>query len=131
MNKMQAAAEIAQKKEDPGFNLKTFSSNDLQPQLFTTILTALILIIFAIVVYHKLKKSQPNKAPEGIVHVAELYVMGVDNIFRVTTEGKFSKPAPYIFTLMSFLLVGNLMGLIGLEGPASSYSVTLTLGLVS
>ena len=125
------AATAAKKAKDPGFNIDTFTSNTLQPQLFTTILTTLILIVFAVVVYHKVKKSTPNKAPTGIVAVAELYVMGVDDMFKVTTEGKFTKPAPYIFTLMSFLLVGNLMGLIGLDGPSSSYSVTLTLGLVS
>ena len=108
-----------------------FLATEFQPQLFTMILTVIILITFAVVVYHKLKKSEVNKAPKGIVQVAELYVMGIDDMFKTTTEGKFTKPAPYIFTLISFLLVGNIMGLIGMDGPASSYSVTLTLGLVS
>ena len=108
-----------------------FLSIEFQPQLFTMILTVLILTVFAVVVYHKVKKSEVNKAPTGIVQVAEIYVMGVDDLFKVTTENKFSKPAPYIFTLITFLFLGNIMGLLGLEAPGSSYSVTLTLGLVS
>ena len=110
---------------------RDFFDTKFPPQLFTLILTTIILIVFAMVVYHKVKKSEPNKAPTGIVHAAELYVMGVDDLFKTTTEEKFTKPAPYIFTLISFLMVGNLMGLLGMDGPGSSFSVTLTLGLVS
>lgn len=108
-----------------------FTSGKLQPQIFSIALVTLILIIFAIVVYNKVKKSQPNKAPSGILLVAEQYVMGVENQYQNITAGQLQKPKPYIFTLLSFLLIGNLFGLIGLLPPATSYSVTLTLGLIS
>lgn len=108
-----------------------FSDKKLQPQIFSLALLTLILVIFAIVVYNKVKKSQPNKAPEGIVLIAEQYVMGIEGQYQGATDGKFKKPGPYIFTLMTFLVLGNLFGLIGLEPPATSYSVTLTIGLIS
>jgi len=106
-------------------------ANKLAPQILSLILVTLILVILTIVIYNKVKKQEPNKAPEGITLLAEQYVMGIDGLFNEVTEGKFKKPAPYIFTLITFLFVGNLLGLIGLEPAASSYSVTLTLALVS
>lgn len=108
-----------------------FFSTKLQPQIFTILLVTLILVIFAIVIYIKTKKQKVNEAPSGLLLFTEQYVMGVDALFTDVTEGKFKKPAPYIFTLLTFLLLGNLMGLVGLEPPASSYSVTLMLALVS
>ena len=115
--------------------MKKFSENfmktDLQPQIFSLVFVTIILIILSIVIYKKAKKQQPNKAPEGIMLIAEQYVMGIDNLYNEITEQKFTKPAPYIFTLITFLGISNLMGLIGLETPTSSYSVTLTIGLIS
>ena len=108
-----------------------FLSNTLQPQVFSLLLVTLILVVFSIVIYNKLKKQEINKSPQGILLFTEQYVMGMDGLFQEATDGKIKKPAPYIFTLFSFLILSNLMGLLGLESPTSSYSVTLTLGLIS
>jgi len=110
---------------------KAFVDTKLQPQIFSMVVIVLILTVFAIIIYSKVKKQKMNKAPEGLLAATEMYVMGVDTLFKTATDGKFHKPAPYIFTLITFLIVGNLLGLLGLETPASSYSTTLTLGLVS
>ena len=103
----------------------------IQPQIFSLTLVTLILVIFAIVIYKKVKKQEPNKAPDGLLLVTEQYVMGVSNLFKEATGGVISKPEPYIFTLITFLGLSNLMGLLGLEPPTTSYSVTITLALVS
>lgn len=103
----------------------------LQPQIFSLTLVTLILVIFAIVIYKKVKKQQPDKAPDGFLLITEQYVMGVNNLFKDTTGGSIKKPEPYIFTLLTFLILSNLMGLLGLEPPSTSYSVTLTLALIS
>jgi len=57
--------------------------------------------------------------------------MGVDNLYGQVMGDKLPKPAPYIFSLFTILIVGNLFGLVGLEPPATSYSFTLTIGLIS
>ena len=115
--------------------MKKFSDNfmksDLQPQIFSLVFVTIVLIIIAIIIYKKAKKQQPNKAPEGVMLIAEQYVMGIDNLYNEITEEKFVKPAPYIFTLITFLGFSNVMGLLGMEPPGSSYSVTLTIGLIS
>ena len=108
-----------------------FKSTKLQPQIFSLALVVLILIVIAIVVYVKVKKQKPNVAPSGVAYFAEQYAMGINNLFENTTGGKLSKSEPYIFTLFSFLIVGNLISLVGVSPITSSYSVTLTLAIVS
>ncbi len=110
---------------------ENFMKSDLQPQIFSLVFVTILLIVISIIIYKKAKKQQPNKAPEGVMLIAEQYVMGIDNLYSEITENKFTKPAPYIFTLITFLGVSNLMGLLGIETPTSSYSVTLTIALVS
>ena len=125
-----AASTPPAPKKQEGFGEK-FLSTTLQPQVFSLLLVTLILVIFAIVIYNKVKKQKINKAPHGVLLFTEQYVMGVDNLYKEATSGKITKPAPYIFTLMTFLVLGNLFGLLGLEPPTTSFSVTLTLGLIS
>ena len=107
------------------------TSSKLQPQLFSLILVTLILVVLSIVIYTKVKKQKATQAPEGFLLVAEQYVMGVDNLFKDATGGAINKPAPYILTLMTLLLFSNLIGLLGIEPPSTSYSFTFTLALIS
>lgn len=102
-----------------------------QPQLLTLIYITLVLTIIALVVYFKVKKVQPNEAPKGIAFLAEQYVGIFDNEFYGISSGKIDRVGPYIFTLVSFLIVGNTAGLIALEPVVTSYSVSLTLGLIT
>lgn len=103
----------------------------IQPQLISIVFVTLILVVFSIFIYKKVQKQDVKKPPKGILLFAEQYVLGFDNLFTNVTEGKVNKTAPYIFTLVTFLIVGNLMGLFGLEPVTSSYSVTLTLAVIS
>ncbi|VEU77978.1 F0F1 ATP synthase subunit A [Mycoplasmopsis columbinasalis] len=103
-----------------------------QPQLFSLFMTVLICLIISLVIFFQIKyKSKKDKAPTGFLIIAEGYVNFFDKTFDETTQGKLSKTRIYIFTLATFLFVGNLLGLIGLEPVVTSYSVPLTLALVS
>ncbi|WP_128008525.1 F0F1 ATP synthase subunit A [Mycoplasma sp. ATU-Cv-508] len=55
----------------------------------------------------------------------------MDNLYRDVAGNKLERPAPYIFTLLTFLVFGNLISLVGVPAVSTSYSVTLTLALVS
>lgn len=102
-----------------------------QPQLLSLVYVTILLSVISIVVYFKVKKVKPDEAPNGIVFFAEQYVGLFNNEFAGISEGKIDRVGPYLFTLFTFLLVGNTAGIIGLEPPVTSYSVSLTLGLVS
>ena len=118
------------------FGLEVFAEKDhlfcwWQPQLLTLIYVTVLLSIISIVVYFKVKKVKPDEVPDGIAFVAEQYVGLFTNEFNGVTEGKIDRVGPYIFTLFTFLAVGNTAGLLSLEPAATSYSVSLTLGLIT
>ncbi len=61
----------------------------------------------------------------------EGYVNYIDNVYDDNTDRKIPKARFYVFGLATFLLLGNLLGLIGLEPVTTSYSIALTFGLMS
>lgn len=99
--------------------------------VFNTVLVVIALSIFALIVNKKLKKASLDQAPTGLLNVVEMGVEAVDSLVRSTMGKQNISFAPYIFTLMLFLGVANLLGLIGLTAPTSDYSVTLSLALVT
>ena len=113
---------------------ETINSNLIkwwQPQLVTLIYVTVILVILAIIVYFKVKKVKPDETPKGIVFLAEQYVGLFNKEFNTISEGKIDRVGPYLFTLFTFLAVGNTAGILSLEPAVTSYSVSLTLGLIT
>lgn len=103
-----------------------------QPQLLSLIVTVLICIVISLIIFIKIKiASRPDKAPSGFLIIIESYINFVDNQFDEATNGTIKKTRIYIFGLTTFLLIGNLLGPIGIEPIATSYSVPLTLGLIT
>lgn len=102
-----------------------------QPQLITLIYTFVVLTVLALVVFFKVRKQDPTKTPKGIVFLAEQYVGVFNKEFSTISNGYVDRVGPYIFTLFSFLIVGNTASLVGLEPIVTSYSVPLMLGLVA
>ncbi|WP_027120918.1 F0F1 ATP synthase subunit A [Mycoplasmopsis lipofaciens] len=103
-----------------------------QPQLLSLVVTLLICLILSLTTYIMIKKySQPDKAPKGFVLIMEGYVQAIDSMYNESTGGKMPSARIYILGLATFLLIGNLLGLIGLEPVVTSYSVPFTLALIS
>lgn len=91
----------------------------------------LVLSIFAIIVNKKIKTANVDEAPSGLLNVVEILVESINNLVKTTMGSKNMRFAPYIFSLMCFLGVSNLLGLIGLTPPTSDYSVTFSLALIT
>ncbi|QZE12438.1 F0F1 ATP synthase subunit A [Mycoplasma sp. Ms02] len=102
-----------------------------KPPLLTLILLVLVCCTISVVVFFKVRKIKPDQAPTGIALLAEQYVTTVNGIFEDNTEGKLPKVKNYIFVLFTFLLVGNLLTVFGLEPISSSLSILIIFGLVT
>ncbi|MBR3259458.1 MAG: F0F1 ATP synthase subunit A [Mycoplasmataceae bacterium] len=100
-------------------------------QIFTLGYIVVLLTIVSIIVYFKTKKVKEDESPNGIVFLAEQYVGLFDNEFHGATEGKIDRVGPYLFTLFTFLAVGNTAGLLSLKTVVGTYSVSLALGLIT
>lgn len=72
-------------------------------------------------------KTVPGRKQSKI----EILVDAVNNLVKQNMGEAYKTFVPYIGTLMIFLLTMNLSGLFGVEPPTSSYSIALSLGLIS
>ena len=91
----------------------------------------IILTIFALIVNNKIKKASTDEKPSAFLNVVEVLVEKVDGLVKSTMGPDKIFFAPYILTLVMFLLVANLFGLVGFTPPTSDYSVTFTLALMT
>lgn len=102
-----------------------------QPQLFSLIVVTFLICTLSVVLYFQIKKTKKDKAPSTIVFLAEQYYNLVDSIVEENAHSRLNKVKPYIFTLFTFLLIGNLISLVGIEPIGSTTSITLTLGFMT
>ena len=95
------------------------------------ILTVVLSVLF-IGVGRKLKTLDPNVVPKGLTRNLIFYVETLNNYTVENMGEKHGKTmAAYIGSAFTFILLANMMGLLGLETPTSSLSVTLVFAIVS
>lgn len=89
---------------------------------------AIIFIVWllCIILTRKLKKL-PGKRQA----VAEILVEYTNNFVKSNMSEKYLDLAPYVGSLVLFLLLMNLTGLVGLEPPTMDYSVALGMALTT
>ncbi|MGL5617915.1 MAG: F0F1 ATP synthase subunit A [Metamycoplasmataceae bacterium] len=102
-----------------------------QPQLITLIYVVIVISVLSTIVYFKVRKVNQDEAPKGIALIAEQYVGIFQSEFNSTTDGKLDRVTPYIFTLITFLLVGNTSAFLAMEPVVTSYSVPLILSIIA
>lgn len=112
------------------FNL--FGREFLIPDTIVNVwVVVLFLLLFGLFVKRKIEAADPKEAPSGFINVVEVTVESVNNLVSQNMGEKHLRFAPYIYSLMAFLLVANLSGMVGLTPPTSDYSVTFTLALIT
>lgn len=95
------------------------------------ILTVVLSVLF-ISVGRKLKNLNPNEVPKGLTRNLIFYVESLNNYTVENMGEKHGKTmAAYIGSAFTFILLANMLGLLGLETPTSSLSVTLVFAIVS
>jgi F-type H+-transporting ATPase subunit a len=88
----------------------------------------IMLIIMGLVI---LATRKLETIPKGAQGFGELIVGTINSVVKSTMGDKFMNFAPYIGTLMIYLLTMNIFGITGFEPPTSDYSVALGFALVS
>lgn len=105
-------------------------STEIVPHLFSIFLVTIIIIVLVAIINIKLKKADPIAKPKGILLLAEIFVTGIHDFVKDASH-KMVGIAPYIAFLSIFLLLSNLLGLIGFVPPTANLTVTLTLGIIT
>jgi len=90
-----------------------------------------ILIAFAIVVRIKSRKWSAMGKPTGLQNVVELLVQSFENLFKNSAGEKVKNLAPWFFTLFTFLIFANTIGVIGPRPPTADWAMTFPLAVSS
>lgn len=100
-------------------------------QIFGLLITLLIILIISLAIFFSLKKSKNKLVPTTFQFLCERYVNFFEESFYENSEEKVDKTSPYIFAVINFLLIGNLLSFLGLDSIATSYSTIFSLALIA
>lgn len=98
----------------------------LSPNIVIQWVIMLILTVLSIYLTRRLQKV-PGKRQS----VAELLVESTSNFVKSTMGEEYVGFMPYVGSLVAFLLLMNLTGLVGIEPPTMDYSVALGMALIT
>ncbi len=95
------------------------------------LIVMLILIGFAFAANRVLVKASPTDAPTGFQNFVELLI----EVFHSIISGSMGKATPryfnYISTILMFILLSNISGLLGLRPPTADYGTTFALAIIT
>ncbi|MBE4704226.1 F0F1 ATP synthase subunit A [Spiroplasma platyhelix] len=103
----------------------------IMPQLVTIVITTVFIVTISFIYSRKVKKMKSDDDPRGIVLVVELIVKYIEKMVIEVLGVKYKNLTVYLMYLILYILIGNWLSIIGLESPASTYTVTLSLALVT
>lgn len=92
----------------------------------TTWIIMAVLIIASIILTKNL-----NKIPKGAQNIIEMLVSFIYKLTEETMGKDKVSFAPYIGTLMCYLAIANLIGLLGVRPPTADLNMTLALALIT
>lgn len=108
-------------------NFKPFA---LRPEILTLLVVFIILLSIFLTYHFKLKKQKVNNAPTGIVLLVQMYISYVRNLVVEILGYELECLTPYFLMLFSYILLCNVIGIMGWDNPTSSLTVTLSMGFV-
>lgn len=119
------------------YNIELFASDSLakyDPFAIQTILISIIvvfLILSSITVYYyfSIRKLGPKDIPQGFALFIFTFIEYIKQLVYEILGPKFVKATPYFIYLFSYILLSNLLSIVGFENPTASATVTLTMGL--
>ncbi|HQN74685.1 MAG TPA: F0F1 ATP synthase subunit A [Bacillota bacterium] len=107
-------------------------SNELSPQVISTLIIVFFLALVFIIAGIKVKKLDPNQTPKGFLLVSIMAVEMFNKLIRsYMKEKQFRFFAPYLFTIITFLAFANTISLFGLTPPLSNIGVAFSFSVMT
>ncbi len=110
---------------------KIWNPLSLMPQLLTLLLTTFIIMVVAISYNKKLKKKEYLHEPRGLILVAEMLIKALENMVIEILGMKYKNLTVYCLYLILYIMIGNIFSILGFDTQMSSYTVVLSMGLVT
>ncbi|QBQ07263.1 F0F1 ATP synthase subunit A [Spiroplasma gladiatoris] len=107
------------------------SWKDITPQLLSILLTTIIICTLCIVYNVKIRNLKDGEELCGFLVLTETFVGMMENMVVTTMGKKFKHLTPYAMYIFLYILVSSIIALLGFEPLSSSYTVTLSMAIVS
>lgn len=88
-------------------------------------------VMFLMILFCYFATRNMQKKPKGFQLIGEIFVKTINQLTKQNMGEKNAGFAPYIGTLILFLAIANLVGLIGLRPPTSDLNLTLCLSIIT
>lgn len=111
--------------------LSEYNPLAILPQVFTIIVILAILVIFSLCYFFQVRKLKPNEVPNKFIIMVDTYIDFIEGLILEILGPKFRKLTPYFLYLFTYIILCNTIGIIGLENPTNSLTVTFSMGLVT
>lgn len=109
----------------------TLYVNDLVfgPAVVNSVLVTIMLVIFFVVCRIVIKRADPTKPTKGMMFLIEYAHDVIFNFIGESVGDKAFKYVPFIFTIVAYLIVANLLGLFGLTPPTTNINITVAIAI--
>jgi len=99
--------------------------------VITETVTVTWFIMFVLVVFSILATRNLQKVPKGMQIITEAIVDGINGLTKQTMGEHRINFAPYVGTLILFIMLANIAGLFGLRPPTADANTTLSLAIMT
>lgn len=129
VNKMDALVEelTAQLNCQTVFTIPLFGGIPVMESVVVTWIIMAVVLLLCIIFVRNLSVEHPGR---GQI-VLETMVSGLFNFFEETIGEKGTRYVPYLISVMFYLGISNLIGLLGFKPPTKDLSVTAALAVMS
>lgn len=108
----------------------TIPFTDIVVPITNTITTTWFLILVIAITCFLVTKNF-EKVPKKVQNVVELLVDTINNLTKSTMGEDKMQFAPYVGTLLIFLAIANIIGVIGMTPPTSDLNTTLAFAVIT
>ena len=107
--------------------------HDLPSEIYGSIIVLIIVLILSLIVFFKVKKTDPLAKPKGIVHLSEILVTKIDGMVESMMGKKFLRRGMggYFTAIAVYIVLGFTLGLLGLPTPMVNLIVPVSLGTLT
>ncbi|MFA5235689.1 MAG: FoF1 ATP synthase subunit a [Bacilli bacterium] len=100
-------------------------------EIYSSILVVMIIFVICLIVYVKVRKTDPLAKPKGIVHLAEILVTTIDGMVKNYISPKLSFLGGYFTAVAMYMFLGFTFSLFGLPSPTTYLMVPLIFALIT
>jgi len=100
-------------------------------EIYSSLIVLFIIFVICLVVYFKVRKTDPLAKPKGIVHLAELLVTTIDGMVKNYMGPNLKFLGGYFTAVAMYVFLGFIFGLVGLPSPITYLVVPLIFALLT